>query len=81
MPFDKLYLKLKCNVCNGTRIFNHGHHDPHEPHKWKTCPYCDPNGHVVIAATPELIVKYIKQLPEENREEILKQLRLTPEAS
>jgi len=81
MPFDKLYLKIKCNVCNGTRIFDHGHHDPHKPYKWKTCPYCDPNGHVLIEATPELIIQYIKHLPEEHQEEILKQLQFTLEAS
>ena len=81
MPFDKLYLKLKCNVCNGTRIFNHGHHDPHEPYKWKTCPYSDHNGHIVVEATLELIIKYIKGLPDEKREEILKELRFTLEAS
>jgi len=81
MPFDKLYLKIKCNVCNGTRIFNHGYHDPYHPYKWKTCPYCDLNGYLVIEATTELIVKYIENLPKDKKEEILKQLRFTSETT
>ena len=71
MPFDKLYLKIKCNVCNGTRVFDHGHHDPHDPFKWKRCPYCDPDGHTVVESTPELIAKYIMNVDDEIKERLL----------
>tara|TARA_Y100000310_G_scaffold130874_1_gene129996 strand:- start:4963 stop:5202 length:240 start_codon:yes stop_codon:yes gene_type:complete len=74
MPFDKLYLKIKCNICNGTRVFNHGHHDPHDPLKWKRCPYCDPDGHAVVEATPELIAKYIMSVDDDVKERILESM-------
>ncbi len=74
MPFDKLYLKLKCNVCDGTRLHNHGHHDPHEPYKWKRCPYCDPNGHVVIEATADLVAQFLHNTDDLTKERILSKL-------
>ena len=74
MPFDKLYLKVKCNVCEGTRLHNHGHHDPHEPYKWKRCPYCDPNGHVVIEATPGRIADFIAGTDDLTRQRLWEKL-------
>ena len=67
MPFDKLYIKITCNICKGTRIFNHGHHDPHSPHRWKTCPYCDSKGLTVIEATTDVIVNFIENTDELTR--------------
>ena len=74
MPFDKLYLKVKCNVCDGTRIHNHGHHDPYDPFRWKRCPYCDPNGHIVIEATPDRIADFIASTDDLTRQRLWEKL-------
>ena len=71
MPFDKLYVKIKCTICRGTRVYNSGHHDPLNPLKWKTCPYCDLNGHMLIEASPGAIKEYLLSLTEEEKSVIL----------
>ena len=72
MPFDKLYVKIKCTICRGTKIYNSGHHDPLNPLKWKTCPYCDPDGLMLIEASPGAIKEYLLSLTEEEKDVILK---------
>tara|TARA_Y100000310_G_scaffold63242_1_gene58612 strand:- start:3088 stop:3333 length:246 start_codon:yes stop_codon:yes gene_type:complete len=74
MPFDKLYLKVVCSICKGTRMFNHGHHDPHRPHRWKTCPYCDSNGLTVIEATADAIIKFIENTDVSARQRLKQKL-------
>ncbi len=75
MPFDKLYVKIKCTVCDGTRVHQaSGHHDPMNIFKWKECPYCDRNGHYLIEAGEYALLEYFAQLDEEERERLLQQI-------
>jgi len=70
MPFDRLYIKIKCPTCDGTKLFEHsGHHDPKAPYKWKSCPYCDYEGTQLIEASHQSVAEYIKQLatPEKQK--------------
>ena len=77
MPFDKLYVRIKCLVCAGTRLFKHsGHHDPSNPYKWKSCPYCDNDGLQLIEAHPNSIVEYFNQLSDEDREALLQLIKV-----
>jgi hypothetical protein len=45
-----------------------------DPYKWKRCPYCDPDGHAVVEATPELIAKYIMSVDDDVKERILESM-------
>jgi len=51
-------------MCDGTKEFKHsGYHNPLEPYKWKSCPYCDHEGTVLIEAGQYAIEEYVAQLP------------------
>jgi len=76
MPFDKLYIKIKCTICKGTRIFNSGHHDSMNPMKWKTCPYCDHNGHMMIEASVSAVACVLKPFSKKAIREIAQELEL-----
>jgi hypothetical protein len=77
MPFDKLYVKIKCTVCHGTRLFkNSGYHSPMHPCMWKSCPYCDCDGTYLIEAHPNSIVEYFNQLSDEDREALLQLIKV-----
>jgi len=55
-------------MCDGTKLFKHsGHHDPSNPFKWKSCPYCDYDGLLLIEAHLNSIAEYVNELPEEER--------------
>jgi len=72
MPFDKLYVKITCIVCKGTRLFEHsGHHDPTDPYKWKSCLYCDYEGLQLIEASDSTIVRYFEEMKESKRAPLL----------
>jgi hypothetical protein len=72
MPFDKLFVKIKCTMCHGTRVFQHsGHHEPRFPYKWKSCPYCDESGHLLIEASHTAIIEYFAQLGAPDRKKLL----------
>jgi len=71
MPFDKLYVKIKCTMCSSTKLYkNSGHHDPRNIYKWKGCPYCDHEGLQLIEAAQSTIIQYILQIDEEAYERI-----------
>jgi len=75
MPFDKLYVKIKCTVCHGTRVHEgSGHHDPLNIFKWKDCPYCDHNGRYLIEAGEYAVLEYFAQLTAIERERLLQQI-------
>ena len=75
MPFDKLYVMIKCTVCDGTKLFQRsGHHDPRLPYKWKECPYCDCNGQYLIEAGEYAVLEYFAQLDDEERIRLLQQI-------
>jgi hypothetical protein len=72
MPFDKLYVKVKCPTCNGTRKFDaSGYHSPNNPTKWKSCPYCDHDGGRIIEAADTTIIQHLLELPKERRDHII----------
>jgi len=76
MPFDKLYVKIKCPLCNGTRqLLASAHHDPGARDKWKSCPYCDHNGHQLIEAVGWTVVEHIMKLPEDKRDLIIDEVQ------
>ena len=76
MPHDKLYIKITCFACEGTKLLKHSaHHNPARPFMWKSCPYCDLDGLTLIEAHPTVVAEYLQQLPESVRTGILKQLK------
>jgi len=42
-------------------------HDPMNPLKWKTCPYCDDNGLVIIEACDGVLADYINSLDKDRK--------------
>ena len=76
MPFDRLYVKIKCPMCDGTRLFKHsGYHNPDDPYKWKSCPYCDHEGTQLIEAAESTMAEYLKQLDEDDFKRIMAMVR------
>ena len=76
MPFDKLYVKIKCPMCNGTkRLIASAHHDPSEPDKWKGCPYCAHDGTQLIEAVGWTVIEHIMKLPEDKRDLIIEEVQ------
>lgn len=75
MPYDKLYIRIKCLTCRGNRMLsNSPFHDPLNPTKWKECPYCDSHGLIIIEASKEVVVKYMQQLSDEDYEFIIRNI-------
>ncbi len=76
MPTDKLYVKVKCSMCGGSRVFNHsGYHNPQQPLKWKSCPYCDHDGLILIEAAVQTIADYLNEVDEATRRSIFTKLK------
>jgi len=42
-------------------------HDPMNPLKWKTCPYCDDSGLVIIEACDGVLADYINSLDKDRK--------------
>jgi hypothetical protein len=74
MPRDTLYVKIKCLFCKGSKLLDHGHHDPSRPYRWKHCPYCDINGLILIEACNNVIIDYLLSLNELDLKLILDRL-------
>ena len=73
MPLDRLFVKIKCTMCEGTKLQKHsGHHDPFKPYKWKSCPYCDHDGLLLIEACESTVIQYINQLDKDAWERIVR---------
>lgn len=72
MPFDKLYVNVRCDTCINGRLKHAGHHNPYNPDEWKSCPYCV-NGTRLIEAGTVAVVEFLKQLPTRRRNDILRQ--------
>ena len=68
MPLDKLYVRVRCSICKGTCMYmGSSIHDPMNPLKWKTCPYCDDNGLVIIEAADNVLADFINSLDEDRK--------------
>ena len=75
MPYDKLYIRIKCLTCRGNRMLsNSSFHEPLNPLKWKQCPYCDADGLIIIEASKETAVRHILQLSDEDRAFIIRNI-------
>lgn len=73
MPYDKLYIRIKCMTCDGNRMLaNASYHNPLNPTKWKQCPYCDSDGLIIIEASKETVVRYLQTLSEPDRNFIIR---------
>jgi|TARA_Y100000310_G_C20689565_1_gene821328 hypothetical protein len=63
-------------MCDGTRLFKHsGYHNPEDPYKWKSCPYCDHEGTQLIEAAESTMAEYLKQLDEDDFKRIMAMVR------
>jgi hypothetical protein len=72
---EKLYVRIKCPICHGTRHYSAGgYHDAMEPYKWAVCPYCDLAATTYVEVTLELLIERLKKLPDDKREIILQKL-------
>jgi len=68
MPLDRLYVRVRCNICKGTCMYmGSSIHDPMNPLKWKTCPYCDDSGLVIIEACDGVLADYINSLDKDRK--------------
>jgi len=75
MPYDKLYIRIKCMTCRGERLLaNSSFHSPLNPMKWKECPYCDADGLILIEASKETIARFIQELNEPDRNFIIRNI-------
>ncbi len=75
MAERKLFLKIRCNICKGSRRYSAGgHYDAASPAKWNVCSYCDPGGTTYIEASFNIILDYLRSLSEEQRILIIEQL-------
>ena len=73
MPYDKLFIKITCTYCHGTRrVFNNREENYTFPRsKWKGCIYCDLDGMIIIEASDVSVVEFLKQLSENRLKKIL----------
>ena len=75
MPTDKLYVRIRCSSCRGSRMYSAGgHYDSMKPGEWGACPYCDTEGKVFIEASVNVIVDYINELPSYDYANVLSKL-------
>jgi len=64
MPIDKLYIRVNCATCRGSRRYSAwGYYNSMDPGKWSTCPYCYTEGKVFIEASVNVIMDYLNELP------------------
>jgi len=75
MPLDKLYVRIICTMCKGTKLFEHGYHDPLNKFKWKSCPYCDVEGKLLIEASDSTIIEFLRSCPQELRQKIMLEIQ------
>lgn len=75
MPIDKIYVRIRCVTCQGSRKFSAGgYYNSLEPGKWGACPYCDAEGMVYIEAAMDYIVDFMVNIPEEKYNLILQKI-------
>ena len=64
MLTDKLYIRVACTACRGSRMASY-YHDPLKPFKWKRCPYCNEEGKIYIEATERMVREHLERLENE----------------
>ena len=68
MPTDKLYIKVACTACRGSRMASY-YHDPMKPYKWKRCPYCNEQGMTYIEAVERIVLEAAERIRYEEANE------------
>jgi|10_taG_2_1085330.scaffolds.fasta_scaffold24514_2 hypothetical protein len=59
-------------MCEGTKIHSRsGYHNPYEPYKWKSCPYCDIDGCQLVEACESAVVHYFEEMEVEKRNSLM----------
>ena len=68
MPYEKLYFRVLCQSCDGTRLAR----DQYDPvnKRWGRCPYCGPSGKTYVSITVTALKKHIDLLDDEDFEEL-----------
>ena len=75
MPLDKLYIRVHCASCRGSRRYSAGgYYNSMKPGMWSTCPYCDTEGKVFIEASVNVIMDYINELSLDDYAKVLSKL-------
>ena len=77
MPYDRLFIKITCTYCRGTRrVLNNREENYTFPRsRWKGCIYCDGDGMMIIEASDASVVEFLKQLPESRLKKILEDIK------
>ena len=77
MPYDKLFIKIVCTYCHGTRkvYSNRSENYRYPTNKWKSCIYCDLDGMIIIEASDVSVVEFLKQLAESRLKKILETIK------
>ena len=76
MPYNKLYIKIACTHCHGSRkVQNNRSHNYGSPtSRWTGCRYCDVEGTELIEAADKTIIEFLKQLPESRLKKIIENI-------
>ncbi len=64
MSDGKLYIKVTCSICSGSKM-SRNYHNPMEPYKWKRCPYCNMSGETYIEATGRRVLEAAQKIRNE----------------
>ena len=68
MPYEKLYARVSCLVCDGSR-FAKSHQNPIKA-VWNRCAYCDGEGKTHVSVGVRGLKEHIEFLDEEDFEEL-----------
>ena len=68
MPYEKLYARVSCLVCDGSR-FAKSHQNPIKA-VWNRCAYCDGEGKTHVSVGVRGLKEHIEFLDEEDLEEL-----------
>jgi len=81
MPFDKLYVKVRCSICKGTRsLYGIKQRLPRTAaNRWIECNYCDHEGVVLVEAGDYTIIQHLLTLPKERRDKIIAEIKKIPQ--
>jgi len=68
LPYEKLYARVSCLVCDGSRLAK-SHQNPIKA-VWNRCAYCDGEGKTHISVGVRGLKEHIELLGEEDLEEL-----------
>ena len=68
MPYEKLYARVSCVVCDGSRLAK-AHQNPIKA-VWTRCAYCDGEGKTYIMVGVRGLKEHVEFLDEKDLEEL-----------